>query len=50
MAILFSILMSLGIFSNPSNNNGNIQMNDGQYHNTSTNAKGGSTWDTDFGG
>lgn len=50
MAILFSILMSLGIFSNPSNNNGNIQMNDAQHQNAGSNAKGGSTWDTDFGG
>jgi len=50
MAIIFSILMSLGIFSDNSNNNGNIQMNDAQHHNAGSNTKGGSTWDTDFGG
>jgi len=49
MAIIFSILMSLGIFSDNSNNNGNIQYNDAQQHNTSVNARG-TIWDAEFGG
>lgn len=49
MAILFSILMSLGIFSNPSNNNGNIQMNDAQHQNADVNARG-TIWDAEVGG
>ncbi len=49
MAIIFSILMSLGIFSDNSNNNGNIQYNDAQNHHSDVNARGAG-WDTEIGG
>lgn len=46
MAIIFSILMSLGIISNPSNNNQNLGTN-GNFHQQNDD-QGSYRWDADI--